>query len=94
MCVCSARHAGFTVLLVLLLQASRGVVAATPYAVVTLVELPDDAVSVTTGRPVSRDALQGIHLHMIQAQLHLVQSVVASLLCIGTDNATELPMVC
>lgn len=42
----------YTVLLVRLLQASSGVWAATPYGVVTLVELPVDNVRFTPGGPV------------------------------------------
>ena len=41
-----------TVLLVSLLQASNGVLAATPYGVITLVELPVDNVRLTPGGPV------------------------------------------
>ena len=42
---------------VALLQASSGVVAATPYAVVTLVELPEESVRVTPGGPSVRESL-------------------------------------
>ena len=42
---------------VALLQASSGVVAATPYAVVTLVELPDDVARVTPGGPTTKESL-------------------------------------
>ena len=51
-------NAGHTVSLLLLLQASSGVVAATPYAVVTLVELPDEEIRVTPGRPIAKESLQ------------------------------------
>ena len=55
----SRQHStGHTVLLLLLLQASSGVVAATPYAVVTLVELPDEEIRVTPGKPIAKESLQ------------------------------------
>ena len=51
-------NTGHTVSLLLLLQASSGVVAATPYAVVTLVKLPDEEIRVTPGRPIAKESLQ------------------------------------
>ena len=56
-----------TVLLVRLLQASSGVCAATPYGVVTLVELPVDNVRFTPGGPVI--CRESLYAHALQSKL-------------------------
>lgn len=73
---------GHAVLLESLLQASSGVVAGTPYAVVTLVELPEDAVKFTPGAPVCKESLQCKYYIEAQSHTAAMRYVYQALLCI------------